>query len=319
MIRPLPLDVLERRSAFLSAVRRFFSDHAYMEVETPLLNPTGGFEPFLDPIRVHRSGVRKSPDHEHKENGYLITSPEYNLKVIAADVRRDIYQIAHVFREGDAGTLHSEEFLMLEWYKMNADDRALAAETASFLRFLADQPFSRRKIDAVETTTVADLLQIHASCSMEKEDLWRAAKSAGLHLSTSPAELRYDEIFFTVFLNMIEPKLTRSIYFIHDFPRELAALARIEGRTAKRFEVYWDGIELANGYFELASRSEQEARFQSENALRKSLGKPAMEMNNQFLDAVGRLPDCAGIALGLDRLFMVLSGARRLADISPFV
>ncbi len=319
MIRSLSLPVLETRSAFLSAVRRFFFDRGYIEVETPLLNPTGGFEPFLDPIRVSRSGVRKSPEHKEKETGYLVTSPEYNLKIIAADVRRDVFQIAHVFREGDAGPIHTEEFLMLEWYKMDADDRALAAETRALLESVAAAPFSRTRIGTVKSWTVEELLRRHASCGMGKTELWKAAQGAGLTLSGSADALRYDEIFFTVFLNLIEPGISEGVHFIHDYPKELAALARIEGEKARRFEVYWNGIELANGYFELASRREQEERFAGENELRERLGKPRMEMNHQFLDAVGRLPDCAGIALGLDRLLLVLLGARTVAEVSPFL
>ncbi|MBI3395641.1 MAG: EF-P lysine aminoacylase GenX [Spirochaetia bacterium] len=320
MIRCLGAQTMELRSRFLWDVRRFFHERGYLEVETPLLNPTGGFEPFLDPLSVVRSGVRKSPQAAvTPRQGYLITSPEYNLKILVAELNRNLFQIAHVFREGDHGDFHSEEFLMLEWYHVGIDEFQLMNECRDLITFLSSMPYSRVKAESFQEHTVNDLLKRYAGCAASRTELEEAVVRLGLTGGDDPKSLRYDELFFTVFLNTVEQHLGRSgPEFVHSYPPELAALSRVESGVARRFEIYWDGVELANGFFELNSRQEQEARFLAENQLRQELGKPTMEPDEQFLDAVGRLPKTSGIALGLERLLMVLLGKTRISDVSPF-
>lgn len=326
MIRNLSPEILRLRSKFFRDIREFFFARDYIEVETPLLNPTGGLDPFLDPLSVKRRGVRKSVQAgSGSRDGYLITSPEYNLKIALSAAPQNMFQIAHSFREGDRGDLHTEEFLLLEWYRMNADEFELMDECHELLVFLASRDYSRRTIPASSPPAripVRDLFKRHCRCGLSRQDLEMAViRHRLLATDEIPAELRYDELFFILFLNRIEERLGREgPEFIYHYPAELAALAVIEGNIARRFELFWEGIELANGYYELTDRREQEERFRRENDLRASLAKPVMDFDEQFLQALEiDIPPISGIALGVDRLLMLLLNEERLAEVSPFL
>ena len=324
MIRRLSPEILKIRSDFLKRTREFFHARGYIEAEAPLVNPTGGVDPFLDPLRITRSGVRKSAEAKPApRESYLITSPEYNLKIILADLQAHVFQIAHAFREGDRGKLHTEEFLLLEWYRVGADEFELMNECREFLAHLARGEWSKRSLDSAppRARSVADVFREYCSCSTERGELEKALVDQGLRgVGEKPEELRYDELFFTLFLNRAEPRLGRGgPEFLYDYPPELAALAAIENGRARRFELYWEGTELANGYYELRSPEEQRKRFERENELRLALGKPRMEIDEQLLQALERgLPPVSGIALGLDRVLMLLLGETSLEEISPF-
>ncbi len=323
-IRRLPAEILEIRRDFLCDVRAFFNGRGCLEIETPLLNSTGTVDPFLDSFRVTRSGRRKSPQAPvSSPEGFLITSPEYNMKITLADIRRDIYQIAHCFREGDQGPLHTEEFLMLEWYRLDCDEFALMEECRDLLRFLAGRSYSRKILPAeakMPSRKTADLFDEFADCTVSRKDLEKAVVQFNLTgPGENPAQLRYDELFFTIFLNRIENHLGRPFpAFVSHYPAELAALSRIENDICRRFEIYWEGIELANGYYELDDRLEQDRRFQNDNLLRSSMQKPHMEPDPEYLNSLDHFPRSSGIALGLDRLLMVLLDRQSLADVSPF-
>lgn len=325
MIRNLPPEILRIRSRFFRDIREFFFSRDYIEVETPLLNPTGGMDPFLDPVMVQRRGVRKSVQAGmSSREGYLITSPEYNLKIILSKYPHNVFQIAHGFREGDSGDLHTEEFLLLEWYRVNADEFDLMAECHELLVFLASREYSRRTLASNPLPvrhSVRDLFERYCHCGLSRRDLEKAVTGRRLLSSSEhPSDLRYDELFFTLFLNQIESRLGREgPEFIYHYPAELAALAIIEGEIGRRFELFWEGIELANGYHELTCREEQEERFRKENELRVKLGKPVMEFDEQFLTALENdFPPLSGIALGVERLLMLLLGEEKLAAVSPF-
>ena len=323
MIRILKPAAWEARAKFLSDVRAFFRSRDVLEVETPLLNVHGTVEPFLDPFSVARTARPKSPSaKEPAHNSFLITSPEYNLKILLSALQRDIFQIAHCFREGDSGDHHSEEFLMLEWYRVGYDELHLMKETALLVESLARQPYSIISFEAPTSHTVADLFQQYCDCGLSRPQLEDALRRFALvGPREQPKTLRYDELFFALFLNRIEPHIGRTApAFVYDYPPELAALSVIEEGRARRFELFWKGQELANGYFELCNPEEQVARFAQENALRQQLGKPFMPADPQFVAALERgLPPCSGIALGLDRLLMVLLGEDSLAAVSPFL
>ncbi len=323
MIRVLDESTWETRAQFLADIREFFRSREVLEVETPLLNPQGTVEPFLDPFVVARRAGRKSPEAvEQPGDRFLITSPEYNLKVLLAALRRDLFQIAHCFREGDSGGEHTEEFLMLEWYRIGRDESALMEETAELVDHLSRRPYGRVRFASPLRRTVADLFGEYCGCGLARDELETAVSRHALLGPDEKAEhLRYDELFFTLFLNRVEPNLDgRTPTFVCDYPPELAALSVVENGRARRFELYWQGRELANGYYELGDAEEQSRRFAAENELRVALGKERMEPNPQLLEALRQgLPECAGIAVGLDRLLLALVGGNSLSEVSPFV
>jgi lysyl-tRNA synthetase class 2 len=304
------LEILRFRHDFLAAVRQFFRGTGYIEVETPALNPTGAVEAFLDPFLVHRTGPGKEG-----AAGYLITSPEYNLKRLAATTQAKIFEIAHCFRAGDAGGLHSEEFLMLEWYCPGATLEELILETSALLHHLAAK-FPAQGLDTThQVVEVEDLFLRHTGRGFDRQSLEQTAGEKGL----GRPQDRYDELFFSIFLNCIEPKIrTPCPLFLKNYPAELAALSRTEGQKAKRFELYWQGIELCNAYEELSGQAANAERFMETNELRKQTGRTAMAADPEFLALSELLGQMCGNALGLDRLMMVYSGADSLAAISPF-
>jgi len=322
MIRSLSPQVLQIRSDFLGDVRTYFKERNYIEVETPLLNPEGGLEPFIDPFTVARKGVRKSIQASPQKNpGYLITSPELNMKMILKDIRRDIFQISHCFREGDSGDLHSEEFLMLEWYKVNVDEFILMKECADLLKFLSLRHYSRIAVEEEKFRPVLEVMESCCECSFNREEMEIALQKFKLiGKNEDIKKLRYDEIFFTLFLNLAESRLgMESPEFIYHYPAELASLSKIEDNISRRFELYWKGIELANGYYEPTTRKEYEECYARENRLRKILGKEIMPPSEQFLSTFeNNYPESSGIALGLDRLLMVLLEKKTISEVSPF-
>jgi len=315
-MRQLPAELIAARSLFLRSVRHFFHTHDFLEVETPLFHNTGTPEPFIENLHVH--------DPTGASAGFLITSPEYHMKTVLAEVRRPIFQIAHVFRAGDGGSrspLHTREFLMLEWYLPGADEYGLMQQMIELLRFLHAQ-FPAAELSAnIPIFSMEDLLREYAGCTMERHSLEDRAIALGLAPADEIRKDRYDEVFFRVFLHAVEPALARHSYplFVHGYPAELAAYSVIEGRIGRRFELYWKGVELANGYYEVTDPDEQLRRFEADNAIRRSIGKPERQFDEAFLSALRKgMPAGSGVALGLDRLFMLLWQAGRIEEISPF-
>ncbi|MEQ9362992.1 MAG: EF-P lysine aminoacylase EpmA [Leptospirales bacterium] len=332
-MRVLTPDLYEAHSEYLRAVRDFFQRAGFLEVETPLLNRHGAVELHLDSLSVQRRGLRKSPeaprdptDRSPNFAGYLVTSPEYNMKIVLSELRRSIFQLAHSFREGDIGQIHSEEFLMLEWYLVGGHEFALMDQCEEFLQYLSEQPFSRVRLPETKfrRRRVSELLQTHANCpGLSRAELLAALDRQNLLNPADrerPESIPYEDLFFSLFLNRVEEHLgVDGPEFVYDYPPELAALSRVENGRARRFEIYWRRVELANGYFELTDPVEQRRRFALDNQNRRRAGKPEMEADPAFLAALERgLPECSGIALGLDRLFMLLRNARTLAEVSMY-
>jgi elongation factor P--(R)-beta-lysine ligase len=304
------------------------------------MNPFGNFEPFIDPVKIERFFIKKSPESDSypkdgRNESWLITSPEYNLKTILPDADKGIFQIAHCFREGDTGRHHSVEFLMLEWYRKNFTHKELISETLELISFLKDSmknilPELQSEIFKPEIYTIAELFRIHCdpeadfSAGISKTFLIDYVKRKGLHGKyEDPAFLRYDELFFSVFLNEIEPNLNpEQPVVVTDYPPELRANSRITGLTAARFEIYWKGVELANGYFEETDPSEQVKIFNEENELRRKMNKPEMRINEDLILSLQEIHNShipvSGIALGVDRLLMVLCNKNELKEVSPF-
>ncbi len=303
-------------ASFLQDIRHFFQEEGFLEVDTPLLNSYGSVEAYLDSFLVLQDSPAKSPYGigREKEISYLITSPEYRLKALLSQLRCNIFQIAHCFRPGDIGDIHKEEFLMLEFYLLDADEFKLMELCERLLIFLYKRqakpkkvrlrpPFSRR--------SMKNLLSRYAQCSWDRSELEERLRLIGIPEHGDLKDLSYSDLFFTAFLNLIDPNLSDSNpIFVYHYPPQLAAFSQIQNGYARRFELYWQGVELANGYYELRTKQEYLERFQQEQELRIELGKMPIAIDQDLIKSLERkdLPECSGLSLGIDRLFLIFTG-----------
>jgi lysyl-tRNA synthetase class 2 len=304
---------LQRRAQLLHQIRAYFVEQHVLEVETPVLLHTGVTDPHIDSIVVSE----READGNLAEY-FLQTSPEYAMKRLLAAGSGPIYQISRVFRAGESGRRHCPEFSLLEWYRPGFDHHALMEDVETLLtRLLAlESPAERLSYSAV----FQDYLDIDPLRAGIPE-LRRCAAVNGISIE-DPGDAR-DTWLELLFSHVIEPRLAERrarLIFVHDYPPSQAALARIDERgLAARFELYLDGIELANGYHELNDAAEQRRRFERDNHHRRLLGKPVMPVDELLLQALEYgLPDCAGVALGLDRLLMCDTGAGDLRQVMAF-
>lgn len=288
---------LKARAELLATVRAFFARRDVLEVITPLLCQHGVTDPAIEPFESDSAGQLR----------YLQTSPEYAMKRLLADGVGAIYQIAAAFRKGEAGARHNPEFTLLEWYRPGFDDHALMDEVADLVMLVLGRD-SHQRISYRQL--FVDLLDIDPFVVTVGElgDFTRQH----IELSFTPTER--DTWLDLLMSHLIEPELAKKgVCFVYDYPPSQAALARITERdgvkVGRRFELYVDGLELANGYYELQDAAEQAVRFERDNALRVSRGLQAKPVDHYLLSALEHgLPDCAGVALGLDRLLMCQLG-----------
>ncbi len=316
-------------SLFLEKVRLFFKEKNYWEIETPLLQHSASVEAHLDSLKVFRSNQMKGlADPSFPQGpllGYLITSPEYSLKAVLADLRRSIFQIAHSFRSGDVGALHHEEFLLLEWYGVGMDEFQMMKFCESFLNTMCQLPFSAIKYTEplnVKYSTVSSLLKEYAQCTWVREELEKKVIELKVTDASKIGDWHYDDLFFSVFLNLIEPHLgIDGPEFVYHYPIELRALSQIERNYSRRFEIYWKGIELANGYFEITDPQEYTQRFHEENNIRFMLKKERINEPAYFFEKLRKnkgLPLSTGVAMGLERLFVLVLGLKNFEDVFEY-
>jgi len=332
------------RARLQGAVRAHLSAGGFDEVETPCLVPAPGMEPHIHAFETSFVPEGGTPEAGTPGAGggraacplWLHSSPEYAMKRLLADGFERIFQFARVFRNGEVSSTHNPEFTMLELYRAGTDHRgvmedleraveagARALHPAGGTQFrwgghVVDfaAPFDRVPVAAAFSRAGVDL----ESCGGDARRLRAAAIARGLDLG--PEGERFEDVFFRVFLQVIEPALghSRPVY-LTDWPASMAALSRIrkdDPRWADRFELYAAGLELANGFFELNDAVEQRRRLLEEQAVRRRLSRPDYPLDEPFLAAVARLPDAGGVALGLDRLLMLLTGADRIRDVLLF-
>ncbi len=310
------------RQAMYEALRAFLTSEGYQEVETPSLVAAPGMEPHIDAFAVPftpQMAVGKS------RSLYLITSPEYAMKRLLADGSGPIFQICKAFRNGEVSATHNPEFTLLELYRPQADylrimadlERALAAMEARFPGgdFFRRLPYERVTVrDALLRETGIDLL----ACP-DARSLRAAAKRAGFRTEEADA---FDDLFFRLFVEAVEPGLGRERpVFIFDYPASMAALARLkpgDESIAERFELYARGQELANGFSELCDPAEQRRRLLQERQARIAAGNPAYPLDEDFLSSLAKMPDAGGVALGLDRVLMLLVGAATIDEVLLF-
>ena len=296
----------------LKSARAFFEERGVLEVETPILSAAAVSDPQIESLATQIAGL---PGRR-----YLCPSPEYAMKRLLAAGSGDIYQICKVFRDAERGRWHNPEFTMIEWYRVGLDDAALMDEVEALIgRLLA--PF--RVLGAAERLSYAAALQRHAGVDAfgaSEDDLLAAARRHGIHCH---AELDRDAKLDLLMGLIVGPRLgSGNPCFVCDYPASQAALARLKPglpQVAARFELYLDGLELANGFHELVQPREQRARFIHDLALRSERGQVQTPLDENFLAALeSGLPDCAGVALGFDRLAAIAIGADRLSDAMAF-
>ena len=298
---------LRLRSQLLAAVRAYFAEQGVMEVETPVLAPTTVTDPAIESIAAHdRSGRR----------WYLQTSPEFAMKRLLAAGSGSIYQITRAFRDGESGPHHNPEFTMLEWYRVGFDHHRLIADVDALLD----------RILGARTSSRMTVREAYLGClgldpfTATMDELHDACHSRGF--ASRAASATRDECLDHLLADAVQPALGPGRVYLLDFPVSRAALARVRRGTpdvAERFELYVDGIEIANGYHELRDAAELEARMRRDTAmrLRQEQCVPAPDERLIAAHAAG-LPACAGVAVGFDRLVMLAGGYRSLGEVLAF-
>lgn len=322
MPTPVQLEAARARQVMYAALRAYFGERGFLEVDTPLLVPAPGMEPHINACEVP---FVPETDVGHARTLYLHTSPEYAMKRLLADGAGSCFQICKVFRNGEISPTHNPEFTLLEFYRADADYHAIMADLEGALAAVqtalgvdgpfARQPFERLTVrEAVLRETDVDLA-IHS----DGPSLKAAAERIGVRTGDATA---FDDVFFHLFLQRVEDRLGHERpTFLTEYPASMASLSRLkptDPTVAERVELYSGGLELANGYSELVDPAEQRARLLEEQAYRREAGRSVYPLDEDFLDAVGRMPPSAGIAVGLDRILMVLLGKQRIEDVLLF-
>ncbi len=307
--------VLRRRAALIGAARGFFADRGVLEVDTPIVVNA----PVSD-VHIHSAQVTFTDGAgQPVRRCYLHTSPEYAMKRLIAGGLGDIYQICHVVRGLERGRLHNAEFTLIEWYRMGWSLEALMDEVEALTRTLLGP---RAAALASERLSYREAFRQHLDIDpfdAPLQTLAAAARAAGF---TGESADR-DELLELLMSVRIGPALGGgALTFVHGYPASQAALARVdptEPRAAQRFELYLSGIELANGFHELADAREQRERFEQDQRVRQRRGLEIAPLDEQLLGALAAgLPDCSGVALGFDRLVMLAVDAVRIDEVIPF-
>jgi len=306
------METLRLRAEVLAQIRAFFSGREVLEVETPLLAAA----PVTD-LHLHALSCRyRGPGADGGRELFLQTSPEFAMKRLLAAGSGPIFQICKAMRDGEAGRRHNPEFTILEWYRPGWDHHRLMDEIDELLgEILGTRPGER--------LSYAEAFERYASIdphSATHEALRLRVEALGMD---STDGLRRDDYLDLILTHVIEPKLGHcQPTLIHDFPASQAALARIrpgDPPLAERFEVFAEGLELANGYHELTDLEEQRRRFEADLEARRQAGLPEVPIDERLLAALEHgLPPCAGVALGIDRLLMLKAGTRDIADVLTF-
>jgi lysyl-tRNA synthetase class 2 len=305
-------------SRFIEDVRRFFKNEGFLSIETPHLVVSSGLEPHLEPfVTSWKRGEANRPL-------YLPTSPELHLKKLLCRGFRKVFEIKKVFRNEDLSPHHQPEFLMLEWYRAMATLDSIESDIAGLLHFLKQSGWGHElpspQLERVSVRALfARFLDIELQPNMTDEALRKAAQKQ--YPQESFAQESFDDLFHRLWVDFIDPKLKNwPALIVFDYPPSQAALARLtpEG-WADRRELYINGIEIANGYFELNDPDEQRRRFENDVKLRAELGRTPISIDEDFLKHLEQgMPPAAGIALGMERLFMALKGYSKLTEFLPF-
>ena len=310
--------MLERRAQLLARARRFFAARQVLEVDTPLVVNAPVSDVHIHSARVELTAA--TGPQRHAAALFLHTSPEYAMKRLLASGSGDIYQICHVVRSFERGPIHNPEFTLIEWYRTGFSLERLMSEVQELvLDLLGPAGASRSGARITYRDAFRRELQLDP-VTITDAQLAAVARGFG-YASGGPASR--DELLEFLMATRVGPKLgVDGLTFVHGYPASQAALARVDPMdpaAALRFELYCDGIELANGFHELASAAEQRMRFEHDVSQRRRLGLPCYPLDENLLTALqSGFPDCAGVALGFDRLLMLASGARTIEEVLTF-
>lgn len=299
--------VLRERAEFMRRLRAFFVERAYLEVETPVLARYGVTDPYLKNIQTEFQG----------KPYFLQTSPEYHMKRLLAAGSGPIFQLSRVFRDDEWGRWHNPEFTLLEWYQLGLDHIQMMDEVDCLLQqFFSCGPMIRMTYqEAFIEYCALDPLQASIF------DLKNALVRFSLQGILPDEETSLDQYLFLLMSHVIEPALGSQALpvALFDFPASQASLAKIEHGTANRFEVYYRGVELANGFHELTDAKLQRERFSVDAKARRDMGLQEMAPDEYLLEALSHgLPSCAGVALGIDRFFTLASDMKEIAQTLAF-
>jgi len=312
------LKVLTLRAELLARVRAFFAERRVLEVDVPALSRGAATDPAIDSFAT----AYATPGSAGGAQLYLHTSPEFGMKRLLAAGSGPIYQLSHVFRNGEFGRRHNPEFMLLEWYRPNFSPAGLMTEIDDLMAYVLRDYVDYRPAER----------RGYRQWFLDETGLdpWTAAPSAcrcfaERRLGSVPAGMPDDELdpwLDLLVTHWLEPRLTEPAIFIQDYPPSQASLAQIQTQplpVAERFELYVGGIELANGFHELSDSREQHRRFDQDNAVRRRRGQVEMPIDAPFLTALQHgLPDASGVALGFDRLVMLAAGEASLDAVLPF-
>jgi lysyl-tRNA synthetase class 2 len=309
-----PLATLRTRAAMLAAIRAFFAERGVLEVETPALSHAGTTDPAIESVTAAARSLGTAPL-------YLHTSPEFAMKRLLAAGSGDIYQSCRVFRDDELGRWHQPEFTLLEWYRIGFDDDRLMTEVAELIGAAlaaAGEAAPRRTV----RVRYADALQRAVGTAPQAETAVLAEQLGRLDIDI-PAGLGHDAVLDLAFATAVVASFDpQALTFVYDYPASQAALARLKATAppvAARFEVFGGGVELANGFHELKDPVEQRRRFEADRAARARAGRRAPPLDEQLLAALASgLPDCAGVALGFDRLVALAVGSANVATTMSF-
>ena len=297
---------LRARAALLARIRTFFAERAVLEVDTPVVSAHATVDVHVDSLTT-------------TEGRWLHTSPEFPMKRLLTAGSGPIWQLCHVFRAGDEGRLHNPEFMMLEWYRPGWDHHRLMDEVALLLVAAGAPAAQPRRL------TYREAWLEHAGVDPFDAPLPELAEALSRHHASPQDAQRFDRDGWLDFGMgfVVGPQLGRKTpCFLHDFPASQAALARVRPGTpplAERFELFWQGLELANGFHELGDAAEQQRRFEQDQRARQQAGRAVPPFDAHLIAALeSGLPDCAGVALGVDRLLMLLLDLPDVASAMAF-
>lgn len=302
------ISTLQARAELCRQIRDFFWQRSVLEVETPIIGQFATVDPYIDSLVTHQGNTKL----------FLQTSPEFFLKRLVAAGSGDVFSLGKVFRHGERGHRHHPEFTLLEWYRVGWDEHRLMQEVVELLQLffpgmqsikLSYRELFLNTLDIDPHVTTLNSLQqlITQQVEMDIDD-----------------SIDKDTCLDILMTHCIEPTLPDGLVIIHDFPASKAALAQLDSNNrgqvvARRFEVYWQGMELANGYYELTDADEQRQRFEADLARRRQCGLTQYPYDEQLVQAlISGLPECAGVALGLDRLLMAYLGKKNISEVISF-
>ncbi|OOF82570.1 elongation factor P lysine(34) lysyltransferase [Rodentibacter ratti] len=307
-----PIKNLLARAKIIAEIRRFFTDRGLLEVETPVLSEFGVTDLHLSTFSTEFI----APLNEHSKTLWLSTSPEYHMKRLLAAGSGPIFQISKVFRNEEAGNRHNPEFTMLEWYRPHFDMYRLINEVDDLLQQILD-------CKPAESMSYQFVFQEYVGLDPLSASRKELVEAAHQHNFMAEEDEDRDTLLQFLFSAVVEPKIGQDApVAIYHFPSSQAALAQLspeDQRVAERFEFYYKGLELANGFHELTDASEQRRRFEQDNRLREKVGLPERAIDERLLSALqAGIPNTSGVALGVDRLIMIALNTLSIKDVLSF-